>query len=101
MPHTLGPWVAQRDDMTTSQPYSIYSTLESTSDGKQYMDDPVAQYVQDRDAHLIAAAPDLLAALRAINEWCGTDDGAHALPFEPPWAAKMYAAIAKATGGKV
>lgn len=33
---------------------------------------------------------DLLAALEAIMEWCGTDDGYHALPFE--------AALRKATG---
>jgi hypothetical protein len=50
------------------------------------------------DNPLIDSAPELLAALMAINEWVATDAGYQALPFEPPWAAQMYAAIAKATG---
>lgn len=47
---------------------------------------------------LMIAAPELLEACDAINEWCGTDDGAHALPYEPPWAEKLRAAIRKAKG---
>lgn len=36
----------------------------------------------------------LVAALEAINEWCSTDDGAHALPYEPPWAKQLQQALA-------
>lgn len=48
--------------------------------------------------HLIAAAPDLYAVLDEINTWCGTDEGAHYLPFEPPWYTNLRAALAKARG---
>jgi hypothetical protein len=39
---------------------------------------------------------DLLAVCEAIYVWCGTGDGAVALPFEPPWAAQLRDAITKA-----
>ena len=40
----------------------------------------------------------LLEALQAINEWCGTDDGHQAMPFEPPWYEQALIAITAATG---
>lgn len=30
-----------------------------------------------------------------INIWCGTDDGAYALPFEPPWNKALLKAISR------
>jgi hypothetical protein len=48
------------------------------------------------DARLIAAAPDLLEACQAVHDWLGSEDGYHALPFEPPWYTQLRAAIAKA-----
>jgi hypothetical protein len=42
------------------------------------------------DARLIAAAPDLLEALKEVYDWC--------YPTDSAWAIKARAAIAKATG---
>jgi hypothetical protein len=47
---------------------------------------------------LIIAAPVMFAALQAISDWCWTEDAGQALPFEPPWAKQMQAAIAAARG---
>ena len=43
---------------------------------------------------------ELLAVLKDISDWCGTDDGAQALPYKPPWAEQMRQAIAKAEGSE-
>ena len=49
------------------------------------------------NAHLIAAAPELLAALRAAEEWADyIDDDENRVPIDMRLA--MRAAIAKATG---
>lgn len=41
----------------------------------------------------------LSSVLQQINDWCWTDDGAHALPCEPPWAKAMQSALDAAGGG--
>ena len=51
----------------------------------------------ERDARLIAAAPDLLAALQMINRIWSHDQTANLAPDSP--VAIVRAAIAKATGG--
>jgi uncharacterized small protein (DUF1192 family) len=30
---------------------------------------------------------------RKIHDWCGTDDAANALPFEPPWYQELYSVL--------
>lgn len=81
--HTNGPWA-----------YNIGSGVVKTT--SVVPTDVVARYVDTRNGSLIAAAPDLLAALKAM---LATAD--HTLPVEwrserPVSAAK--AAIAKAEG---
>lgn len=51
----------------------------------------------ERDARLIAAAPDLLAALQMVNRIWSHDQTANLAPDSP--VAIVRAAIAKATGG--
>lgn len=46
----------------------------------------MAEEIRDLKAQLAEA----ISALEDINNWCGTDDGCHALPYAPPWADKMY-----------
>jgi hypothetical protein len=46
------------------------------------------QEIQDRGNRI----EELEKVLRAINEWWDTD-GAHALPFEPPWHKDMLKAL--------
>lgn len=41
-------------------------------------------------------ARDLLAVCETINTWLGTDDGAQAIPFEPPWYQRFHMVIAQA-----
>jgi len=41
-------------------------------------------------------ASGLLTICEKINTWLGTDDGAHALPFEPPWYREFHAEITRA-----
>lgn len=51
----------------------------------------------EANARLIAAAPDLLAALKAaLRHWHA--DGRNFYKTEPAWLAQARAAIAKATG---
>ena len=53
------------------------------------------------DANLIAACPDLLAALQRSLSWCtaaGMDGSGDCI--EPEWCEQARAAIAKARGGK-
>ena len=52
---------------------------------------------RDADARLIAAAPDLLAALQMVNRIWSHDQTANLAPDSP--AAIVRAAIARATGG--
>lgn len=51
----------------------------------------------ERDARLIAAAPDLLAALQMVNRIWSHDQTANLAPDSP--VAIVRAAIARATGG--
>jgi len=62
--HTPGPWGVERDrdgDLIVSQPGNDGQVIVSMrgADGPEW----------DANARLIAAAPDLLAALRIITEW--------------------------------
>ena len=68
MRHTPGPWHLGG----TFQPGTpdVHCTVWSAPLAGYASGDEVAKYVHPRDAHLIAAAPNLLSAMEKINEWC-------------------------------
>lgn len=85
--HTPGPWsFDQEDDNSTD-----FWVFQANGPAR------IAVEVSERDAALIAAAPDLLAALKLLEQegdWQGTS---WAIPAAAWRAAR--AAIAKATAG--
>ena len=91
MQHTPGPWQADEKPQWYPWPEAIEIkagnwTIAWTTTSAEFRDRTVA------DARLIAAAPDMLAALKAFQHaWVFVEvyDGAY---------AKAVAAIAKATG---
>lgn len=85
--HTPGPWTAQRD------PGAVMADDWCIGAGSQI--DMVA-VCSERDARLIAAAPELLEALIAVRAW---DVSNLALDVPLEIRRQMQAAIAKATGG--
>ena len=100
--HTPGPWEYDPDSDFHNDPAGIAYVDVSAGDTP----DAPSRFVRvdkgwttKADARLIAAAPDLLAALREGDEiqkrTYGHADGLHLALYE--WAAKARAAIAKAT----
>jgi hypothetical protein len=55
---------------------------------------------QERDAHLIAAAPELLTALLALTEWGCTHTSPHDANSPHALLVEARQAIAKATGAE-
>lgn len=96
--HTPGPWIYQSsmcDDGET--PHAVISAKDLDSayaDGRYLV---VRGCIDEADAQLIAAAPDMLAALKAVaaTEMYWLE---HPLRFAAYKAAR--AAIAKAQGGQ-
>ena len=82
--HTPGPWTVERDGPNRKWLINAEDFAVATCDG--------AIRHQEADARLIAAAPELLEALK----WT-----ARALDAEHPAAIKARAAIAKATGDQL
>ena len=85
-PHTPGPWKVQRSSKAGNGTAWRDIVSEGTPFTPSYVGEALAQ-----DAYLIAAAPDLLEALRCLLD---------ALPpgFTNPAQAHAHEAIAKATG---
>jgi hypothetical protein len=94
--HTPGPWWIDNRNIrsATVKPDWMPKGIKLAT----VVEGAVGSAESDANARLIAAAPDLLAALQAIMEWAGTEEGYQALPFEPPWNPQVQAAIARATG---
>lgn len=98
--HTLGPW---RADIThaASGDFALIIGPRTTRAGRLQAVAEIATSAADEftredeaNARLIAAAPDLLAALQAVRCCCHLDT-------EPCGACALRrAALAKATGGK-
>ena len=92
--HTPGPWAyADAAWDATNTAYTVYGAAKLLQ--------PVADVLKTANAHanarLIAAAPDLLAALEdALSIFNPEPPDAHPAP---KWEARAIAAIAKATGG--
>lgn len=88
MSHTPGPWEYQYSTGTSHKncPWEIiFGDVECIAES----------VYEEADARLIAAAPDMLAALKAALEDLRDVPGKHA----PPSVEMVEAAIAKATGG--
>lgn len=97
--HTPGPWLTDRNNCHAGQIATIHHCIgndwvEVWTD-KWCEGDRLTEEVMEANARLIAAAPDLLAALESalhvMNNECDPDE--YATPF-----ANIRAAIAKATG---
>jgi hypothetical protein len=87
MKHTPGPWTFDKDDLgiwinSPAYPQPIAKMGKSTV------------FPTEANARLIAAAPDLLEALR----FCVQNDGGECLGDHPAKLAQARAAIRKATG---
>ena len=100
--HTLGPWFIERrthDNETTH--HRITASDGHGWSGDRYMS--VSGCIDDHDARLIAAAPELLEACLAMIEWDDREND-HAVDFHKRMELcylafqKARAAIAKATG---
>ena len=88
--HTQGPWVLTQNE-------DVYVNLASDN-VIRCMDErsSVATEQDYANARLIAAAPDLLAAVQMVNRIWSHDQAANLAPDSP--VAIIRAAIAKATG---
>ena len=93
--HTPGPWCVRHDDMVCSQEGRIIADCESTP----YAMRPAPPIVEDKaNATLIAAAPELLAALNAASEWLNDMGCEHEEPDLTCVVCLVNAAINKAEG---
>jgi hypothetical protein len=86
--HTPGPWTASDN--------AIYGSSSLIKPLIAYLDDRFADEEAANNARLIAAAPDLLAALQMVNRVWSHDQTANLAPDSS--AAIVRAAIAKAVG---
>lgn len=100
--HTPGPWEATerhdyREVLAPRKNASWYG--RSGVWAVAYMDTDLDEAVQDANARLIAAAPDLLEALETAMQWIKAWDVGFL--FDEEWAAdeaKIRAAIRRARG---
>jgi hypothetical protein len=86
MTHTPGPWRLIKADATKRRPWPLFSV-----DAEEMLHLLTDEPLDEADARLIAAAPDLLEALKEIA------DGPRSVR---DLKAIAEAAIAKAEGGK-
>ena len=100
--HTPGPWIIREGDFGESE--FVITTearqelgIVSICEINVYFDGDIGAE-QKANARLIAAAPELLAALNEIAAWGDGEAGPHM--DEPGAACIARAAIAKATGGQ-
>lgn len=88
--HTPGPWSLRH---RPSGPWTVYVPAMSDSGRERFYNGIwIHQGDNEADARLIAAAPELLEALKLAQDWLSTDD--------PEWEVRVAvdAAIAKAEG---
>lgn len=88
--HTPGPWYWSDNVPDFPKNYCIIVDADGFTIAEP-------SRMSEADAHLIAAAPELLAALQMVNRIWSHDQTANFAPDSP--AAIVRAAIAKATGG--
>jgi hypothetical protein len=91
--HSPGPWEWVGNSLESNAPGHYDAVLEATVSCGQFCYGGVAELaISDADKRLIAAAPELLAALDELTDLEGP------LPGDKAWHATALAAIAKATG---
>lgn len=88
MKHTPGPWRAAPQP---GQTVGVHRFTHCVMVG----DDSLADTLTEPDAHLIASAPDLLAACKAVLQGLELTGA-----YGSEWARTLRAAIAKAEGGE-
>lgn len=96
--HTLGPWIVDgnviRGDKQSNGSVSVACVLDVA-----YPFGRFAGESTQANARLIAAAPDLLEALKALHGWCKAEIEHFDSTGPDEWIMeKALAAIAKATG---
>lgn len=101
--HTKGPWTTDEDDHDAPhQNIKVKAGKHHTVCTVWIDDAPVRNFnsAQQANARLIAAAPELLAALKFIvSEWGYDGHGGELEDGESEVIDKVRAAIAKAEGG--
>jgi hypothetical protein len=93
--HTQGPWHPVTLGASPDHAWAIDSELVEIARLPEWPDN---QAEAEANARLIAAAPEMLAALESMLKWSGSDDSI----VGPEIAVRNYAraAIAKAKGGE-
>ena len=93
--HTPGPWRVETLHLT-GEP-TAYFVIKDSITSLLRMNGPCAMYSNaEADARLIAAAPDLLQALKAVDATCPCDPDINER-FQAAWDM-LKAAIARAEG---
>lgn len=87
--HTPGPWHLMETEPGIVAEMDVFVTTPRWAGGIGL----IARVMNADDAVLIAAAPDLLAVLKAV-----ADDGVAMRGFHEQFRAEIHAVIAKATG---
>ena len=103
--HTPGPWGLE-ETQSGMTPWLVIARHESRAQGDDYhpvavIPDDFTPATRDANARLIAAAPELLAALQSLVEtsWTDVDDGEDPLKTYSLFVRKAArAAISKAEG---
>ena len=98
MSHTPGPWNVARTQSTHSHPTRFWETLVESSDGLVAVGHGLTHQESDANAALVAAAPELLAALKTIAENSAEENEWDAVEKLHANETLARAAIAKAEG---
>lgn len=101
--HTPGPWIWDDNTLRPANPNPDTSSVRSILDaegGYGFMFSDVNQTWAELDADrvLIAAAPDMLAALQAVAQKLGSRPYGTGSYLPKPIRDVVFSAIAKATG---
>ncbi|MCK9566431.1 MAG: hypothetical protein M0Q43_10330 [Methanothrix sp.] len=99
MSYTKGPWEMERNNVHAGQIAVIHGCLNQDWVEIWSTNWPENEEVQEANAHLISASPDLLEALKHIEEYWNRDQNETAMA-DALWhiIETAQAAIAKAKG---
>jgi hypothetical protein len=94
VPNSAGPWIAEEVGVTDMGPNGVAVFEIRSADGYER----ICEYVSAKHAPLIAAAPDMLAALRDMVDALDCRRAGMINAFEDGYVERARAAIALATG---